>query len=193
MNRISHALPALLAMALAVALAGCAAIAYEPVKVDSATPIDAARLGRCPSKLEPGKVCIAQIHANQWVSPTGVRICEPGERYRVTVPPDQVWFDEARRNTPPYGEEGSWIMKLPAKRHNAPFFSLMVDAVPTDLGKRVTDTAVVVTDAKRFLFTAKSVGDLVLYPNDAKGPASDPAHWYQNNAGYIWVIIEREG
>lgn len=178
---------------MAISLAGCVAIKYEPVKVDSPAPVDAAEVGKCPPTLEVKKRCIARIQADQWTSWTGIKIAKEGERYWVTVLPDQVWFDKDRRNIPPFGEEGSGIMQLAERRHlKVPFFSLMVDVVPDDNEKlTVQNTAVVVAYPKKFPFTAKSLGKLVLYPNDVKGPVSAPAYWYENNSGHIWVTIER--
>ena len=178
---------------LAISLAGCVAIKYEPMKVDSHAPVDAAKVGKCPTTLEVGQRCIARIQADQWTSWTGIEIAKDGERYWITVLPDQVWFDKDRRKTPPYGEEGSWIMQLATRRHpTVLFFSLMVDVLPGNSEKLTTQgTAVVVTSPEKFPFTAKSPGNLVLYPNDAKGPASAPAYWYENNSGHIWVTIER--
>ena len=175
---------------LMLSLSGCASISYEPVKLDSASPVDAANVHACPVTLDVNKVCIAKVQADRWTSPTGIEVKEAGEAYCLKVLPDQVWFDANRRHTPPYGEVGSWVMRLSERRHLDPFFSLMIDVEPEGAlhnGK----TAKVVPDLNRFRFPSAHGGKLVLYPNDAKGPANDPAYWYKNNHGYIWVIIER--
>lgn len=175
---------------LVIPLAGCVAIEYEPVTTDSPAPANAASIGPCPKKLEPGESCIAQIHANEWMSPTGIEVGRQGETYLVTVAPEQVWFDKGRRNTAPDGEKGSWIMRLPERRHDAPFFSLMIAVDPCGKNEGKND-AKVVDKQNGFQFVSDAIGKLVLYPNDAKGPVSDPAYWYKNNSGYIWVTIQR--
>jgi len=168
-------------------LAGCAAIDYKTVSVDSASPPDAEKLTRCPSTLNPSASCTARVQANQWTSPTGIQVKE-GESYCIAVLPNQVWFDASRRNTPPYGEEGSWIMNLAKKRHEVGFFSLMVDV--QSAGATGT-TAKPVADPQGARFTTQKAGELVLYPNDAVGPPQDPAYYYKNNSGYIWVTVMR--
>lgn len=170
-------------------LVGCVATSYKSVTVDSALPANAETLSRCPLSLEEGQSCMARVQADQWTSPTGIQVKGAGEIYRITVLPNQVWFDADRRNTPPHGEKGSWIMNLSKKRHDAGFFSLMVDVQPE--AASVGETAKPVTEFSDFEYTTTGKGKLVLYPNDAIGPPNDPQYYYRNNSGYIWVTIER--
>lgn len=170
-------------------LAGCAAIDYETVPVDSASPLSAETQGRCPATLAPGARCTARVQADQWSSPTGIQVKAKGESYCIAVLPNQVWFDASRRNIPPYGEKGSWLMNLAKKRHEAGFFSLMVDV---QSHATVGETAKPVTEElPGARYTAQGAGELVLYPNDAVGPSYDPEYFYRNNSGYIWVNITR--
>ena len=177
---------------LAVSLSGCFAIKYEAVPLDSYPPVNAAEVGRCPEQLKSDKTCVAQIYANRWASFTGIRVGSEGESYCVTVPHGQVWFDKDRRNTPPHGDEGSWLMKLAKRRYEVvPFFSLMIDVDRGGEDGDIQDTAVEVTDSNNFRFTSKAAGKLVLFPNDAMGSEGDPSYWYRNNSGHIWVTIQR--
>lgn len=177
---------------LALALAGCTAIRYESLAVDSAAPEGAESLKRCPPKLDDGTECTARIHADQWATPTGIHVLA-GQAYCITVLPNQVWFDADRRNTPPDGEKGSWIMNVVPKRHpKAGYFSLMVD-VDTGSSTKRADTAEPVAKLPDGRYTTAGAGSLVLYPNDAIGPVDDPAYYYKNNAGYIWVRIKHCG
>ena len=170
-------------------LAGCAAIDYKTVHVDSASPPADEKLSKCPAMLAPGASCTARVQADQWSSPTGIRVKEKGESYCIAVLPNQVWFDASRRNTPPYGEKGNWLMNLTKKRHEAGFFSLMVDVQSK---ASVGETAKPVTDElPGARYTAQGAGELVLYPNDAIGPPNEPEYYYKNNSGYVWVTITR--
>jgi hypothetical protein len=178
----------LLSLIAILMLAGCTAIAYKTVPVDSALPPDAEKLTKCPSTLNPGTSCTARVQADQWISPTGIQ-AEERESYCIAVLPNQVWFDASRRNSPPYGEKGSWVMNhLAKKRHEAGYFSLMVD-IQSKAAQG--DTAKPVADLPRGRYTAQGAGELVLYPNDAISPSYDPAYYYRNNSGYIWVTVMR--
>jgi len=180
-----------LILLLAFSLTSCFSIKYEPVTVDSYPPVNAAKIGKCQAQLQTEKICLAQIYADRWKSFTGIKV-GAGESYCVTVPPDQVWFDKDRRNTAPYGEKGSLLMNLAQKRHKGiPFFSLMINVDRGNDGGDMDGSAVEVTDSKDFRFTSKVAGTLVLYPNDAIGPDTDPAYWYRNNGGRIWITIQR--
>lgn len=175
---------------MAALLAGCVAIEYEPVTLDSPPPEIGEQTGRCPEELMANQQCVAQIRANAWMSRTRIHAKE-GEHYCVTVPPDQVWFDKGRRNTPPLGEKGSWIMRLSKKREPHPFFNLMIAVDPIDKKSETKVKARAVDKPNDFRFIAESRGEIVLYPNDAIGSASYPERWYRNNSGYIWVTIKR--
>jgi len=174
---------------LAAGLTGCASLAYTPVPVDSAAPSDLAP--PCATPLAPGQRCTALVRADQWASPSGLQV-GPHEAYCVQVPPGQVWFDADRRNTPPHGEQGSWIMRLGSglKRHREiAWFSLVaavqpeaaVPAVPT-LHQDISRDPVLRTH---------DAGALVFYPNDAVGQPGDPTWFYKNNRGQIWVTVQR--
>jgi hypothetical protein len=102
------------------ALAGCAAIRYEPIPYDSAKPDEAIPGCLKEAGLREGHECLALVRAAQWWSDTGVKV-EAGQVLRITVPPGQVWFDADRVNHPPFGEKGSGLMNFYArfKRHPA--------------------------------------------------------------------------
>lgn len=174
----------LAAVLLALTLAGCQSISYEPVKLDSSAPID---LKPCARTLSVDQSCTALVQAERWISPTGIH-AEAGETYCVSVPPNQVWFDAGRRNTPPHGEEGNWLMNLALKRHkDYGFFNLIVNTKSLDTGRPGKEQDV----SKGAPYKVTMVGELVLYPNDALGPDNDPAFYYKNNAGQVWVTISQ--
>ena len=169
--------------------AGCTAINYKSLPVDSASPTNAKK---CPAKLlaNDGE-CDARIYADQWATPTGIQVSEANEVYCITVPSNQVWFDAERRNTPPSGEEGSWIMKRFEKRHpESGYFSLMVAVQPDPLALK-TNGAEAVAGLTNSRYKAMFTGALVLYPNDAIGPSGNDDYFYKNNSGYVWVSISR--
>ena len=172
-------------------LAGCVGVSYEGMPVDSATPEHAYR-GRCQGILAAHAACSARIPANRWSTPTGLRVARAGERYCVTVHPNQVWFDATRRRVPPWGERGSDLMRLASLRHpEAGYFALMID-VPTVQGFDASPTARAVETPEGAIYVAPAAGDLVLYPNDALGPKGAPDWYYtSNNHGFIWVLIRR--
>ncbi|WP_428506787.1 hypothetical protein [Roseateles sp.] len=164
---------------------------YTTATVDSAPPANAAQLSKCPAELKNGMSCTARVQADQWVSPTGIGTKVIGEIYCVAVWPNQVWFDASRRNSPPDGEKGSWLMNLAKKRHEgAGFFSLMIDV---QSAASTGETAKEVGELSGGAFAAPGPGELVLYPNDAIGPVKEPAWYYKNNSGYVWVTIKRCG
>lgn len=174
-----------------VFLLGCVGVSYKEIPIDSAPPNHAYR-DRCQGSLAKGQTCLARIPANQWSTATGLRVGGPGERYCLSVPPNQVWFDATRRRTPPWGEQGSFIMRLAPLRHpNAGYFALMVD-VPTVPGFAVSPTARAVETPEGARYLTPAAGSLVLYPNDALGPTNAPDWYYtSNNHGFIWVSIRR--
>ncbi|MCV2438711.1 hypothetical protein [Paucibacter sp. DJ2R-2] len=184
----------LLVVSAAVILGGCAAIQYEVMTVDSAPPAAAAQTARCSMNSPAEKPCLALTYADQWTSSTGIVVKDVGEKFCISVLPHQVWFDADRRNTPPYGEKGSWMMNLAKRRHeNEGFFALMVDVRSSD-DFAPSNTAKAVKVPENFEYVAESTGKLVLYPNDALGPESDPTYYYRkNNSGFVWVSISRCG
>jgi hypothetical protein len=198
----------LLRLALSVtllALAGCASVVYEPVMVDSPMPAGFDKLPACGAGLEPGKSCLVLVRAGNWHSDTGISV-EPGQVYRFDVPLGQVWFDKGRRNSPPHGEPGNFVMNMRAwaKRHCEPWFTLMAgiapaaDSAPGPSGAMPPAKAILHSDvlqseslAKNCALVARAAGVLVLYPNDARGPTGRPDHFYANNSGQIWVKVTR--
>jgi len=173
-------------------IAGCTAISYNSLTVDSASPPEAGKnMRKCPAKLEKEAECTARIYADQWTSPTGIQVGAVNEAYCIAVLPNQVWFDADRRNTPPLGERGSWLMNVFEKRHpKSGYFALMVAVLP-EPADRATEDAQPVADLLRGRYTPNFKGSLVLYPNDAIGSPGDSDYYYKNNSGHIWVSIRR--
>jgi hypothetical protein len=174
--------------ALVLLLTGCASISYEPVTLDSASPSELSELNLCP--IFKAGLCYARVRADQWTSRTGIQV-GPDEKYCVDALANQVWFDGNRRNVPPDGERGSWVMRLFQKRNpSAGFFSLIVNVQFKD-GSVDEKAGQMVRDLKGHQYIPMRAGELVLYPNDAKAPANDSYYWYKNNSGWIWVTVKR--
>ena len=149
--------------------------------------------GPCPMRLAPGQSCTAQVEAAQWQSPTGLQVA-PGELYCVQVPPGQVWHDLGRRNTPPHGEPGNWLMRLFSglKRHaGSDWFSLMAAVVPQAGADGPPAPPGAQDLGRQPLLRIGQAGALVLYPNDAVGPPWAPRWFYDNNTGRIRVGVQR--
>lgn len=194
-------LPAVLVVA--ATLTGCAAVRYEPTSYDSPKPVGAGVPG-CLSAgalAAPGDECLALVRADQWWSDTGVTVKKQAA-YRLTVPPHQVWFDKGRVNVPPNGECGNGIMTLfehYKRQEGGLWFSLIAAVVEPGSGldrreyQRVDIGAASKKECKEcdsvVIFVAQEDGALSLYPNDAKGPASHPTFFYENNSGQIWVRV----
>lgn len=183
-----------LGLMAALCLAGCVGVSYDEMHVDSAAPEPALRT-RCQGQLAEGATCTARVEAKLWSTSTGIHVAGAGERYCVSVLPNQVWFDSNRRRIPPLGETGNVWMRMAELRHpEAGYFALMVD-VPSVQGFEVSHTARAVTPpsaSECFVYDTHSAGQLVLYPNDALGPARAPDWYYtSNNHGFIWVRIRR--
>ena len=186
-------------LVFAATLSGCAAVRYEPTSYDSPKPIGAGVPG-CLSKdalAAPGDECLALVRADQWWSDTGVTV-KKRAAYRLTVPPHQVWFDKGIVNKPPYGDPGSRLMNLfeSYKRHEGGlWFSLIAAVVEpgSGLDRREYQSVDIGAASKKecdsVIFVAQEDGALSLYPNDAKGPASHPTFFYENNSGQIWVRV----
>lgn len=193
-------LPAVLVVA--ATLTSCAAVRYEPTSYDSPKPVGAGVPG-CLSKdalAAPGDECLALVRADQWWSDTGVTVKKQAA-YRLTVPPHQVWFDKGIVNKPPYGDPGSRLMNLfeSYKRHEGGLWFSLIAAVvergpgldrreyqSVDIGAAIKKEC---EECDSVIFVAKEDGALSLYPNDAKGPASHPTFFYENNSGQIWVRV----
>ena len=179
----------LLTIIFVLALTGCGTPRYNEVFIDSSSShVDVSK--RCPETLLPGAAsCVARVEANKSVTSTNINV-QPSETYCISVPPNQVWFDKDRRNTPPEGEKGSWIMNLFTKRHpEVGFFALMVAVQSAD--NTTGQTARNVKKSLNFKYTAEGPGELVFYPNDAVSTSWNPYYHYENNSGYIWVTITR--
>lgn len=189
-------------LVVAAALAGCAAVRHEPISHDSPKPVLPGMPG-CLSTgalAAPGDECLALVRADQWWSDTGVSV-KKGAAYRLTVPPHQVWFDKGIVNQPPRGDPGSRLMNLFARykrNEEGLWFSLIAAVVEPGSGlDRQEHQSVDIGAAIKkeyaacgsVIFLVKENGALSLYPNDAKGPASHPAFFYENNSGQIWVRV----
>lgn len=181
--------PALALLALA---GGCAHINYDPVPTDSPMPV--LKLVPCQGRLPLNARCLALVRANQWFSGTGL-VVEKKERYRIIVPPGQVWFDKGRRNVPPQGESGNGLMNLFGhlkRQEKSLWFSLIAVVLDNDADPRTEDSYDLgAKDATGEILIGTN-GKLAMYPNDAKGLFGKDS-FYRNNSGQIWVIMERCG
>ena len=175
------------AIAVTFLLIGCASISYEPVQLDS-SHLALTMIEECSEqKLSDSKGCVVLVQASLWASSTGIKV-KSGNNYCIQVPPNQLWFDATRRNRPPFGEEGSWLMQLSTKRHpENGFFSLIVNT------RNKADEALSKPQAVEVnpLYKPGGEGELVFYPNDAEASVFDPAYFYRNNSGQIWVNVRQ--
>ena len=210
----------LLTTVLAV-LTGCASTRYSPIEADSPAPLDgslslckaaanplaegtATLTGAEPSTLAKGASCIFPVRADQKFTVTPL-VINRDDTYRITVPRNQVWYDGSRRNVPPRGDPGSWLMNRFKhwKRHTcSEWFALIAANVrpvksstsqhefpqyehhePQEY-KDVSD--------KEPEFKVTRPGWLAFYPNDAIMPLPGD-FFYSNNSGQVWVQIERCG
>lgn len=177
-------------LVLTLALAGCFRMGYSSLVQDSARPPGSTPA--CGKSLKLKESCLALVRASEWYSPTGLSV-SPGESYRISVPAGQVWFDKDRRNLPPYGEKGSWLMNLFSKRdHDSGWFALMAAIVPENQPLSTgTEPVNPGHDVERDQDIAvKFAGRLVMYPNDAVWRTGNKDAFYKNNVGQIWVRIE---
>lgn len=175
-------------MALAMSQASCVSIRYSPVHADSpAPPPGSPPLCEAipPAKsinLGKGVSCSFPIRADQMLTPTPLAI-NIGEKYRISVPRNQVWYDKSRRNVPPHGEEGSWMMNLVKhwkQRPESLWFALIaVEVGNVNVSHDVSDDPVL---------EVTRPGLLAFYPNDAIVPIL--GNFYSNNSGQVWVKIE---
>lgn len=164
---------------------------YKPVRYDSQLPIS--KLPSCfnvPEKtLAEGMSCIALVEADNRESRTGLNV-KSGEKYLVSAPGRQAWFDLNRRNTPLCGENGSLLMKLfsfKKRSANALWFSVLAEVIPSKDPKSTPHDL-----CEESVFEANANGELVLYPNDAEGFFWDKDYFYSNNYGKIWVEIQHQ-
>ena len=106
-------------VAAVAALAGCATIKREQLRIDSPWLSSAPASNQVCAReesgklrvLEPGGSCYALVRAADWYSTTNVGV-QPGSAVEVVVPSGQLWFDASRINTAPYGDDGNFLMKL---------------------------------------------------------------------------------
>ena len=163
---------------------GCASIKYEPVRLDASIATNPCEAQAATTS---DNCSIVLVKASRWETLTGIQVAS-GEHICVQVPDGQFWFDKDRRNVPPKGEPGNWLMNRFKKREpDADFFSLIVNTKQESNGQLSIGHPV----EKTPLYISKHSGELVFYPNDAVGGATDPAFFYKNNAGQIWVVVRR--
>ncbi|MFZ5503098.1 MAG: hypothetical protein ACOY3V_06200 [Pseudomonadota bacterium] len=205
-------------------LSGCVSVKYSPIPLDSPMPeVESCEKNKtgmtnayqvhplCVCKedkagdlhsLKEGESCIFPIRANKPLTLTPLAVSE-GERYRVSVSRNQVWYDASRHNIAPDGEPGSRLMRLfnGWRKSCADWFALIVANVSRDGKQQYSDQDV----SKKSEFNVERLGRLAFYPNDALMPdhivdyASTwrnvvfprPGDFYFNNSGQVWVRIER--
>jgi len=170
-------------LVLATAIVGCASVRYKQVKADSPRPQTSPPA--CSGSLEIGQRCMARVQADQLYTSTGLNV-KARQTYKVEVPPDQVWYDAERRNVPPKGEPGSFLMNLGKrlKRHsNVDWFTLMAEVTDPCMKYSLGESNNLNTAP---FIQVQHDGVLTMYPNDAL-----PRMFYGNNSGHIWVFIER--
>jgi len=182
MNSINNFLLMLSVLASFV-ITSCAS--HQPIRYDSQLP--SSNLPSCfdvpNKKLTDGASCIALVEAGNRQSQIGLNV-EPREKYKVSVPGRQAWFDATRRNTPLCGEKGSFLMNLFKKRSpESLWFSVLANVIPSD--QPAQDLCQQDLCQQESVFTAHVPGELILYPNDND-------YFYDNNYGKIWVKIEHQ-
>lgn len=186
----------ILLIALVIIQASCVSIRYSPIHTDSPPPSShplCAELeldSDAKRTLKEGKICVFLIRADQKLTHTTLAI-DKGETYRISVPRNQVWYDSSRRNVPPHGEEGSWMMKPFnhwRQRHESQWFALIATNVSRNSGSNEQYESFDVSKTSELKFT--HLGLLAFYPNDAIVPILG-SFFYSNNSGQVWVQIER--
>ncbi|MDD2664464.1 MAG: hypothetical protein PHD19_11995 [Dechloromonas sp.] len=176
------------------ALCGCASVVVDPQAVDQFLPEQAANGASCRELNAPGsngKSCrfIVQpgVRYDQQGNRTGIHV-KPDERYRITLPDKQFWYDLDRRVPAPDGDSGGGITKCMGftKHHTElKWFALMATVKP--LGPRSAfpgDPHAKAISTGKDVFCPAVEGELSFYVNDA-------AWFYDNNSGRILVVIER--
>src|SRR6185369_10869861 len=174
-------------LALATTIVGCASVSYKPVKSDSPRP--QTNMPACSGSLVVGQRCLARVQADQLYTSTGLNV-KARQTYKVEVPPEQVWYDADRRNVPPKGEPGSFIMNMfkSLKRHrNSDWFTLMAAVTNPCIPCMEHSLSDIYDLSATPVIQVQHDGVLAMYPNDAL-----PRRFYNNNSGQIWVFIERQ-
>lgn len=190
-------------LAAAGLIAGCSLAGPAPLRADSPFPghlaADGVALcGTGPSsggQLLPGQRCLALVRAERWHSDTGLD-ARAGERYRIDLPPGQFWFDAGRRNVPPRGEDGSWLMNRFASWKRQPgskWFALVAATIVPGADGPVEHDARDMSCQPGQPLEVRRDGRLVLYPNDASFPWGQRELFYGNNAGQVWVLLQSCG
>ena len=187
-----RAMKVLFVITLMVVLTGCVSVKYSPIQVDS--PVPAINVSICATNapedifvLMEGNSCMFPIRADQKLTLTPLAVREK-ETYYVTVLRNQVWYDASRRNVPPEGEQGSWIMKFAEKwkKHSQ---SLWFALIAANVNKSGSEQYATQDVSKSPTLKIMRPGRLAFYPNDAIVPIL--GNFYSNNRGQIWVRIER--
>lgn len=191
-----------LLLLLLTALAGCVSITYSPIQSDSPAPsagwpplceamaptrVYEARVPEATLSLAQGKSCMFPVRAELKLTLTPLAI-EQNQTYRITVPRNQVWYDQSRRNVPPHGDPGSALMKRfdRWKRHSDPLWFALIAANVGRAGSSAQQYVDVSIDSD---LVVTAPGQLAFYPNDAIVPALGD-YFYSNNSGQVWVQIE---
>lgn len=184
---------ALVLLALGL-IAGCAQVTYERVHLDTPRPRATKGVPPCSGTLQENATCLALVRASQWFSETGLTVAT-GERYRISVPACQFWYDEGRLNVPPTGEAGSGLMNLFAKlkRHGESDWFSLIAAVLSPSGEPVEPVFDLGLSGADGVITPMAEGKLVMYPNDARSTNEDREYFYRNNHGQVWVMVTRCG
>lgn len=180
---------AILLPVLAMILSSCVSISYKPINLDS-PPLRSDALCKIDKPtLEKGESCMFLIRADQTLTRTSLKV-EKDQTYRITVPKDQVWYDLSRRNEPPNGERGSWMMNLFKHWKRIPdssWFALIAANVRSDKTSTEPYECQDVSADADLKFERE--GQLAFFPNDVIMPVFGN-HFYSNNSGQVWVQIE---
>lgn len=176
-------------------LSGCVSIRYSPIYADSPAPpsgphsVCKGPLDEDTFTLQIGASCMFPIRADEKLTRTPIAL-EPGHTYRVSVPPNQMWYDDDRPSTPPHGDRGSVLMNLFSKwkrQRNSLWFALI--AANVGRAPKSTDEYEARDVSEDPVLSFCVPGRLAFYPNDAIAPSG--REYYANNRGQIWVRIER--
>lgn len=175
-------------------LAGCVSTNHSQAQSDSppppagSPPVCVPAAPAVTPTLPQGDSCIYLVRADQQLTRTPLAI-NPGETYRITLPRNQVWYDASRRNVPPDGEPGSWMMNLAKHWKRVPesqWFALIAANVSRNVNSIEQYESQDISKNHDLKF--KQPGQLAFFPNDAVVPIL--GDFYTNNSGQVWVQIE---